>query len=324
MSGTTDQPRTWLSRFSDGDGGPVDSIFRVVTTVAALLIATAVFVILGTLFIQALPAIERFGVSFLFSSAWNPAKEQFGALPFISGTLLTSAMALLLAIPVSIGIAVLLTQYVTGRLKELLIFVVELLAAVPSVIYGLWGLFVLAPILQTTVNPAIAASPLGLLPIFGEASLSYNLFTASLVLAIMVIPIITSFSRESIARVPTDQRDAGIALGLTRWEVIRGIVIPYARAGIVSAVILGLGRAIGETMAVTMLVGNTPQAVVDFFQPGSTMSALLANEFNQSASAIHTASLFEIGFILFFLSFVVNSIARVVISRISHEGSGGA
>jgi len=299
---------------------PAEAAFKLGTGLAALLIAGVVLAILASLFVNALPAIERFGYHFLVSDVWDPTHERFGALAFVGGTLLTSAMALLLAIPVSLGIAVLLTQYVSGRPREVLVFVVELLAAVPSVVYGLWGLFVLAPILANTVDPAIANSPLGWLPIFGEPSLSYNLFTASLVLAVMVTPIITSFSRESLLQVPRDQRDAGMALGLTRWEVVRGVVLPYARAGIFSAAILGLGRALGETMAVTMLIGNTPQLVFDFFKPGATMSSLLANEFNQSASAIHTASLFEIGLLLFLLSFVVNSLARVVIHQLSHRG----
>jgi len=294
--------------------------FRGLTALAGLVILGIMVVILAALFVRAMPAIEAFGANFLWTTKWNSG-GQFGAAPFIAGTLLSSAMALLLSVPVSIGIAILLTQYADGAIREVLVFAVELVAGIPSVIYGLWGLLFFSPIVDTYVVPAINASPLGALPIFGEQAYSYNILLASLVLALMVTPIISSFSRESLVRVPREQRDAGIALGLTRWEVITGVVIPYARAGIISAIILGLGRAIGETMAVTMLIGNKPVLTFDFFEPGATMSSLLANEFNQSSNVLHNSALFEVGLVLFLVAFVVNSIARLIIQRISHEGS---
>ncbi|MGA9403243.1 phosphate ABC transporter permease subunit PstC [Haladaptatus sp.] len=321
MSGTNDAETTRTALTTADEGVAMDSAFRTLTLLAGLVIVGIIVVILGSLLLRAMPSIEQFGVGFLTSASWNSTKEQFGALPFISGTVLTSFMALILGAPVSIGIAVLLTQYTKGIVRETFVFLVELVAAIPSVIYGLWGLLFFAPIVDKYVIPAINATPLGVLPIFGQQSYSYNMLLASLVLALMITPIIASFSRESLIRVPTDQRDAGIALGLTRWEVITGVVLPYARTGIISAIILGLGRAIGETMAVTMLIGNKYQVTADFFSPGATMSSLLANEFNQSPSVLHNSALFEVGLVLFLVAFVVNSFARLAITRLSHEGS---
>ncbi len=318
--------RNLLSAYTESsrqNTGIRERAFHSITVLGTLIILGIAVVIFYGLFANSIPAIQHFGIGFLWSTQWDPVHHKFGALPFIGGTLLTSAMALLIALPVSLGISIFLTQYAPVWLRQPLTFVVELLAAIPSVVYGLWGLFVIAPILANTVNPAIAASPLGLLPFFGDSpASSYTLFTASVVLAIMITPIITSFSREALLQVPKDQRDTALALGLTEWEVTSGVVVPYARAGIFSAAILGLGRALGETMAVTMLVGNTVQFTLDYFKPGYTMSSLLANEFNQTEAVLHSASLYEIGLILFVMSFVVNAIARVLLERLSHQGVG--
>jgi phosphate transport system permease protein len=250
--------------------------------------------------------------------------DSFGALPFIAGTLLTSTLALLIAVPVSLGIAILLSEYAPAWLRDPLSFLVELLAAIPSVVYGLWGLFVLAPFMRDTVNPAIEASPLGQLPFFGSPGLGLSMLTASVVLAIMVVPIVAAISREVLLAVPGSQREAALALGLTRWEAVRHAVLSYGRAGIFGAAILGLGRALGETMAVTMLIGNQPRLTFDFFEAGYSMSAVIANEFAEAVTPVHVSSLVAVGLLLFLLSFIVNMGARLLVRRIKHAGGAGS
>jgi len=321
MSGTTESTTTRTDLTATGRTGLGDSAFRILTLLAGLVVLGILVVVAGELLVESVPNIAHEGVSFLWKTQWSTRLNRYGALPFVTGTVMTSALALLLAGPVSLGIAVLLTQYLRGVLREVFVFLVELVAGIPSVIYGLWGLLFFSSIVTNYVTPAIRATPLTALPFFGPVGASSNMLLASLVLALMITPIISSFSRESLVRVPQDQRDAGVALGLTRWEVITGVVIPYARAGIVSAVILGLGRAIGETMAVTMLIGNTQQVTVNYFDPAATMSSLLANSFNQTSNPLANAALFEVGLVLFLVAFVVNSVARAIISSISHEGS---
>jgi len=321
MSGTTDSQTTRAELTVTGRSGVGDTAFRILTLLAGIVILGILVVIAGELLVESLPAIGHEGVSFLWKTQWSTHHNNYGALPFISGTVMTSALALLIGGPVSIGIAVLLTQYLSGWIREVFVFLVELVAGIPSVIYGLWGILFFSSIVSSYVTPAIRATPLTVLPFFGTVGASSNMLLASLVLALMITPIISSFSRESLVRVPQDQRDAGVALGLTRWEVITGVVLPYARAGVVSAVILGLGRALGETMAVTMLIGNTQQVTVNYLDPASTMSSLLANSFNQTSNPLANSSLFEVGLVLFLVAFVVNSIARAVIGFISHEGS---
>jgi phosphate transport system permease protein len=279
-------------------------------------------VILLELWDGAQPALRAFGFSFLTGSDWDPVLESYGALPFIVGTLLTSALALLIAVPVSIGIAVLLAEYAPSWLRDPLSFLVELLAAIPSVVYGLWGLFVLAPVVRDVFAPAIESSPLGLLPFFGSPALGLSMLTASVVLAIMVIPIVASISREVLLAVPVSQREAALALGLTRWEAVRHAVLGYGRAGIFGAAILGLGRALGETMAVTMLIGNQPRLTFDYFEPAYTMSAVIANEFAEAVTPMHVSALVAVGLVLFLLSLVVNVGARLLVRRMKHAGGG--
>lgn len=316
--------RGWLRLRHRAPESASDRAFRWVTTgfAAGLLLLGAI--ILVELATGSELALGEFGFGFLTSSAWDPVNDQFGALPFIAGTLLTSALALLLAVPVALGIAILLAEYAPERLRDPLSFLVELLAAIPSVVYGLWGMFVLAPIMRDTVNPAIEASPLGALPIFGATLLGLNMLTASVVLAIMVIPIVAAISREVLLAVPGSQREAALALGLTRWEATRHAVLAYGRAGIFGAAILGLGRALGETMAVTMLIGNQPQLTFDFFQPAYSMSAVIANEFAEAVTPIHVSALVAVGLLLFLLSLVVNVAARVLVRRMKHAGGAGS
>jgi phosphate transport system permease protein len=237
--------------------------FRHLTGALAASVLALAVVIVWQLWTGSRGAWSEFGLGFITSSTWNPVRGEFGALPFVTGTLLTSGMALLIAFPISIGIAILLSEYLPGPLREPLIFIVELLAAIPSVVYGLWGIFILAPLMQAHLIPFIAASPLGWLPIFGEAGPGYTMLTASVILAIMIIPIIASLSREVFLAVPRDQKEAALALGMTRWEAVRNVSLAYGLPGIFSAGILGLARAMGETMAVTMTIGNRVAVTTD-------------------------------------------------------------
>lgn len=268
------------------------------------------------------PAWERFGAGFVAGEAWDVRRQAHGILPFITGTLLTSAMAMLLAVPVSLGIAILLNEYAPPWLGAPLGALVELLAAIPSVVFGLWGVVNLAPFMRDVVNPALEASPLGALPLFGEPGAGRSMLTASVVLAVMVIPIVASLSREVLRAVPESQREAAVALGLTKWEATRDVVLGYGRAGILGAAILGLGRALGETMAVTMLVGNSIRATLDYFEPASTMASIIAAQFGEArVGSLHLSSLIGVGLALFALSLAVNVAARLLVRRLQHGGA---
>ncbi len=290
----------------------------------ALLVCVLVAVIVWQLAWNSQAVWRRWGFEFLYRTQWNPVSGEFGALPFIVGTILSSLMALLLAVPVALGIAILLSEYMPKALRDPLIFIVELLAAIPSVVYGLWGIFILAPWLHTHVVPAVANSPLGVLPFFGEPGPVYNLFTASVILAVMILPIIASLSREVLLSVPTDQKEAALALGCTRWEAVKKVVLPYGRTGLFSAGILGLARALGETMAVTMVIGNRVWLDLDFFQESYTMPSIIANEFREAASNLHVEALVAVGLVLFAVSFVINATGRFIISRYKHKGAGSS
>ena len=290
--------------------------FRYLTGTMAVVVLAAAALILYELWAGSLPTWREWGLSFIWRTEWDPVRGEFGALPFIVGTMLTSGMALLIALPVSLGIAILLTEYAPRVLRDPLIFIVELLAAVPSVVFGLWGIFVLAPVVQQHVMPFVAGSPLGLLPIFGEPGPGYTLFTASLILAIMIIPIIASLSREVLMTVPREQKEGALALGATRWEAMRHVVLAYAKPGLFSAAVLGLGRALGETMATTMTIGNRLGLTFDYFESGNSMTAIIANELREAASEIHVSSLMAIGLVLFLLSFVLNTLGRLIIMRV--------
>jgi phosphate transport system permease protein len=294
--------------------------FRYLTGACALVVVTLIGLVFYELWVGSRPVWAEWGGSFLVRTEWDPVRGEFGALPFIVGTLLTSLMALALALPVSLGIAILLSEYAPRFVRDPLIFIVELLAAVPSVVFGLWGIFVLAPLMQRHVMPAVAASPLGLLPFFGEPGPGYTLFTASVILAIMIVPIIASLSREVLLAVPRDQKEAALALGATRWEAIRHVVLAYGRPGLFSAAILGLGRALGETMATTMTIGNKLGLSIDFFQPGYSMTAIIANELREAATEIHVSALVAVGLALFVLSFVLNTMGRILVLRVGAPG----
>jgi phosphate transport system permease protein len=255
---------------------------------------------------------HAFGFRFFSGSDWDPVNEQFGALPFVYGTLVSSLLALIIAVPLSIGVAVFTTEMCPPILRGPLSFFVELLAAIPSVIYGLWAIFVLIPILSHHVQPFLART-LGWTGLFEGPSFGYSMLAAGVILAIMIVPIISSITREVLMVVPQHQREAALALGATRWEMIRIGVLRNARAGIMGGIILGLGRALGETMAVTMVIGNRPQIVKSLFAPGYTMASVLANEFSEATGNVYLSALIEIGLALFLVTIVVNALARLLV-----------
>jgi phosphate transport system permease protein len=257
-------------------------------------------------------AIRAFGLRFLFTSVWDPVAGEFGALPFIYGTIVSSALAMLIAVPLSLGAAVYLAELAPLWIRPPIAFLIELLAAVPSVVYGLWGIFVLVPWLRRVVEPFLAAT-LGFLPLFQGPLYGIGMLAAGLILSIMVVPFITSVGREVLMAVPDTQREAALGLGATRWETTRIAVLRYGRSGLIGAILLGLGRALGETMAVTMVIGNRPEIALSLFAPGYTMASVLANEFTEATSDLYVSALVEVGLVLLVVTVVVNALARLLV-----------
>ena len=272
---------------------------------------------------SALPAIRRFGPSFLWTSTWDPVAEVYGAAPMIFGTLASSFIALLLAVPLALGVAIFLTEFAPRWLRQPVAFLVELLAAIPSVVYGVWGIFVLIPFLRAYVVPPLKAV-LGWTPFFQGVFYGNSLLAGGIILAIMIVPYIAAVSREVLLAVPGSQREAALAMGATRWEAVRSAVLPYGRAGLIGAVILGLGRALGETMAVTMVIGNRHDIGLSALQPAYTMAAALANEFSEATTDLYLSALFEVGLILFVITVVVNAAARLLIWRVARGAAVGS
>jgi phosphate transport system permease protein len=289
-----------------------DSVFHIAMFACGLSVLLIVGLIAVELVLQSRPTLAQFGWKFFTGQNWDPVSGDFGALPFIYGTLVSSAIALLLAIPLSIGVAVFITEMCPRALRGILSFLVELLAAIPSVIYGLWAVFVLAPLLRTVVEPRLAKY-FGWTGLFDGPAFGIGMLAAGVVLAVMVIPIIASITREVLTAVPQTQREAALALGATRWEMVRMAVLRNARAGILGGIILGLGRALGETMAVTMVIGNTPQITKSLFAPGYTLASVIANEFNEATGKLHISALIEIGLALFLITIIVNIFARLLV-----------
>jgi phosphate transport system permease protein len=289
-----------------------DRIFAIVITASGLAVLAVLVLIVYELVLRSSLSWHTFGWRFFIASDWDPVSEKFGALPFIYGTLVSSLLALVIAVPLSVGVAVFTTEMCPKRFRGPLSFFVELLAAIPSVIYGLWAMFVLVPILIQYVAPVLAKT-LGWTGLFTGPFFGLSMLTAGIILAIMIIPIISSITREVLAVVPQHQREAALALGATRWEMIRIGVLRNARAGIVGAIILGLGRALGETMAVTMVIGNTPHISGSLFAPGYTMASVLANEFSEATGNIYLSALIQIGLALFLVTIVVNALARLLV-----------
>ncbi len=299
-----------------------DKIFRTILLLAAtsiLLIVAGIFVMMVQ---NSMPTIERFGIGFLFGSEWKPAQEEFGALPFIYGTVVSSVLALILAVPISLGIAIFLVEQAPKSVAKPIAFMVELLAAIPSVVYGLWGIFVLAPFIREYVGPVLQNN-LGFIPLFQGRATGIGMLTGGIILALMITPIITSVVRDVLEAVPTTQREAALALGATKWETTM-IVLGNAASGIAGAVVLGLGRAIGETMAVTMVIGNSPQISASLFEPANTIASLLAANFAEATDRTYLSALIEIGLVLFLVTFVVNAFAKLLIMGVANRNAKAA
>jgi phosphate transport system permease protein len=303
-------------------GSRGDRIYRIATTGFALLIPLLLLLITWEVFAAGWPAFSRYGLGFLTESHWDAVNEKFGTAPAIFGTLVTSALALIIATPLALGVAIFLSDFSPTWLRQPVAFLVDLLAAIPSVVYGLWGIFVLVPFLRERLMPFIADTlHLGNFPLFSGPAYGNSILAAGLILAIMVLPYISAVTREVLLAVPRSQREAALALGATRWEMITGAVLPYAKSGIVGGIILGLGRALGETMAVTMVIGNTPQISASLFAPGYTMASLIANQFQEATTEMHQAALMAVGAVLFLITLLVNVIARWLVWRTSHAGT---
>ena len=304
------QTAALLLRASSGE--VPDRVFRSAMTLCGLAVFGVLLLIVYELVLRSGLSWHAFGLRFFSESNWDPVNELFGALPFIYGTLVSSLLALVIAVPLSIGVAIFTTEMCPPALRGPLSFFVELLAAIPSVIYGLWAVFVLVPLLSKYVQPFLAKT-LGWTTLFEGPPYGFGMLAAGIILAIMIVPIISSITREVLMVVPQHQREAALALGATRWEMIRVGVLRNARAGIMGAIILGLGRAIGETMAVTMVIGNRPEISKSLFAPGYTLASVLANEFSEATGDVYLSALVEIGLALFLVTIIVNALARLLV-----------
>lgn len=298
-----------------------DIVFQRVMMGFSLVIVLLLGAMLWELVSNSALSMKKFGLPFFWSTTWDPVFEVYGALPFIYGTLVSSAVALLLAVPVGLGCAIFLAEYAPPAVRKTVSMLVDLLAAIPSVVYGLWAIFSLVPLMRTHVQPFLGKY-LGFLPLFQGPAYGLGMLSAGVVLAIMIVPFVISISREVILAVPTVYKESAYALGSTRWEAICGVVLSYGKTGIIGGVILALGRAIGETMAVTMIIGNNVTISPSLFSPGYTLASVIANEFSEATSDLYLAALIQIGFTLFLVSVLVNIIARVLIWSVSQRQSG--
>jgi phosphate transport system permease protein len=308
--------REYLSK--RGSGSLADNSFAAVMLVCACSIFAIVLFIFGILVIHSHLSLAQFGWKFFTSQAWDPVSGDFGALPFIYGTLATSLLALVMAVPLALGVAIFITELCPQPLRAPISFLTELLAAIPSVVYGLWAFFILVPIMRDQLGPLLYKY-LGWTGFFEGANFGEGLLTASIILAIMILPIISSLTRDIMNAVPNSQREAVLALGATRWEMIRIGVLRNSRIGIVGAIMLGLGRALGETMAVTMVIGNHPDIAKSLFAPGYTLASVIANEFSEATGDLYLSALIEIGLALFLVTIVVNAIARLMVWAVTRN-----
>lgn len=312
---TTPEGSTTLEGKSVGD-----RVYRTLTTGFAVAIPVLLLFIAYEVFAAAWPAMRQFGFGFLTSSEWDAVRGQFGAAPMIYGTVVSSLLALILSAPLALGVAIYLSEFSPRWLKQPVSFLVDLLAAIPSVVYGLWGIFFLLPLLRSKVMPFLATTlGLGNTPFFSGPAYGYSMLGAAVILAVMILPYISAVSREVLMAVPRSQREAALAMGATKWEMIRDAVIPYARSGILGGVILGLGRALGETMAVTMLIGNRHEISASLFAPGYTLASVIANEFAEATNELHTAALMACGAVLLVVTLTVNGIARYLVWQVARE-----
>jgi phosphate transport system permease protein len=320
-SGLSVRPIPLLSRLGGANLG--DAVFRGVAGLFAVIIVLALVAMAVEMVQASSLSLAEFGLGFITSSDWDPVRDSFGALPFIWGTVVSSLLALVLAVPVALGVAVFLSEIAPEWMRSPVAFLVELLAAVPSVVYGLWGIFALAPLLRETVEPALQ-SALGFLPLFSGPHQGFGMLAGGIILAIMVLPTIASVSREVLRAVPVTLREGSYALGATRFETLRHVVLPYARSGLAGAIILGLGRALGETMAITMVIGNRAEISTSLFAPSYTMASVIANEFTEATGDLYLAALAEIGLLLFGVTLILNIVARLLVWRMARRAPAGA
>ena len=307
--------RDFLRRLRAGD-----TIAHAIVLVFAASILLITVLLLIELWGNSALSRAKFGWGFFTASAWDPVAGEFGALPFIYGTAMTSLLALLLSVPLGLGAAIFLAEMAPPGISDSLTFVIELLAAVPSVIYGLLGVFVLVPIMRQVVEPGLIKS-LGFLPLFRGPSYGVGMLTSSVVLAIMILPFVVSISREALMGVPREQREAALAVGATRWESTWQVVVPFARLGIIGSVFLALARALGETMAVTMVIGNDPRISSSLLAPGYSIAAVIANEFTEATADLHLSALIELGLVLFLLTVVINGLGRLLVLTTTRKGT---
>jgi phosphate transport system permease protein len=308
--------RSFLSRLREGD-----EIVRLITFLFAVSVVLVTLLLVFELWTGSALSRHKFGFHFFVTSVWDPIAGQFGALPFIYGTIVTAGISLVLAVPLGIGAAIFLAELAPARVSDILQFFIDLLAAVPSVIYGVLGVFIVIPLMRQYIQPGLKTS-LGFLPLFEGPAYGVGFLTAGVVLAIMVIPYIISVSREVLLSVPREQREAALALGSTRWESTWKVVVPFARTGIMGSIFLALARALGETVAVAMVIGDSPVISASLFSPGYSIAAVIANEFAEATGDVHLQSLIELGLVLFLLTFILNGLARLLIVATSQRGSG--
>jgi phosphate transport system permease protein len=307
--------RKFVKLLRDGDKAA-----HLITLIFAASVVLVTLFLIYELWIQSSPARAKFGFGFLFSRSWDPIAEKFGALPFIYGTVLTSLLALVISVPLAVGAAIFLSELAPPKLSNTCTFLVELLAAVPSVIYGLLAFFTLVPLMRQHIEPFLKKN-LGFLPFFQGPASGFGYLTAALILSIMTFPFIISISRESLLAVPREQREAALALGATKWEATWQVVVPYARLGIIGSIFLALARALGETMAVTMVIGNDPSIHASLLAPGYTIAAIIANEFTEATGELYQGALVELGLVLFLITIVLNASAQLLIVATTKKGS---
>ena len=301
-------------------GNVPDQIYALLLRALGLTIPVLFFFIVLRIGQSAWPAIQTFGWGFITSTEWNPVLREFGALPFIYGTILSSLLALIIAVPLSVGLAIFLTELAPRWLAGPIGFATELLAAIPSVVYGLWGIFVLVPWLRFTVQEPLSRRFGDTIPFFEGPAYGFSMLSGAVILSIMIIPFISAVTREVLTAVPREQREAALALGATRWEMTWQVALPYALPGIIGGAILGLGRALGETMAITMVIGNRPDIAASLFAPGYTMASVLANEFAEATGELYLSALMEIALLLFGITIVVNAFAQILVWRVAQRG----
>jgi phosphate transport system permease protein len=305
-----------------GRGNTGDRVFFGLTAGFGLLLVLVLVAMVVNLIVESLPTLRSFGFGFALGRVWDPLRSIFGALPFVYGTVVSSLLALVLAVPVALGVAIYLSELAPEWQRGPLGFLIELLAAVPSIVYGIWGAFALVPLLRTSVEPALAKT-LGFLPLFQGPQQGFGLLAGGIVLSIMILPTIASVSREVLRAVPASLREGALALGATRTEMVWISVLPFARSGLVGAIILGLGRALGETMAVTLVIGNRAEINSSLFAPSYTLASVIANEFTEATGRLHLAALAEMGLILLAVTVILNVLARLLVARVVRPPAGG-